>query len=284
MKKHKYVFVLGAPRSGTTLVYGMLVRGQDKIGGTIRESQFYSGIGNKIYNIKHYVNDPYFNDLLQKQEIEEVFAGSNSPSEMFRNVIDYYLEKYNKQIFAEKSPAHTFFFERIKKDFEEPVIIIIERDPCAVINSMVKTDWITLLSDKLADKIGRIKLLDYMSAWMKYYNYEEELRVIKRYDKSFVLKYEDIVSGRIEIRSFFEEILGANLDNIIIPRPFSKDVDHRRKEYDITRIESYEKDMDRYAIYSTRLLFAPIGRVQRLLSQAVRLLVFAPGRAIRKII
>ena len=53
MKDNPYVFILGAPRSGTTLLYRMLIKGQPHILGVDPlESQFYSKFAQKPFKLE----------------------------------------------------------------------------------------------------------------------------------------------------------------------------------------------------------------------------------------
>jgi len=137
----RIIFILGAPRSGTTLFLGMLVNKQTHIGGVFRESQFYTDIFTKVYSLKMYLENEFYLNLLDKNDVEQLFRQSSNHIEFFKKSIEFYLHKNNKNYFVEKSPVHTLYFENILRDFDNPRIILIMRNPAAVIYRFYSTHY-----------------------------------------------------------------------------------------------------------------------------------------------
>lgn len=276
MEKKRIVFILGIPRSGTTLVYGMLVRNQSCIGGSFKESQFYSHILLKPWALETFLSDPYFTDLLSAEEIREVFLRSDSHLSFFRNAIDRFLEREGKCIFVEKSPPHTLFFRRIIEDFQRPTILLVERNPAAVVNSIVRTRWSILASDRLPGKLKDVVWLKYVAAILKYYRYARALEEIRRYPHTISVRYEDIVTGAIDLRVLLEEELGVPVDPLYVSRPFSPDVQERNYTLDKRRIEGYRQTMPPSMQRLVALLFSPNGRLQTFSSRLLRVFLLEP--------
>lgn len=94
------LFVLGAPRSGTTLMVNFLVMNQPKIFGTVWESQFYTRVYRKPFQLSTYLEAKYFTHLLKEEEIKDIFSKSSSHTEFFRNAIKLKLIQNNTEIFV----------------------------------------------------------------------------------------------------------------------------------------------------------------------------------------
>lgn len=273
---YKYIFILGTPRSGTSLLYHMLVREQKFIGGSDKESAFFSRIKKNKFSISEYIDSRYFQSLLSEEEIHQLFSDSDSHIDFFKNAIDYYLSKQGKKIFVEKTPAHTLYYSDIKKDFENALIILIKRTPAAVINSMVKTKWITLYSDNFPSFIKNNKVFKYLSACIKYHRYDREYKKISTDPDTLNLNYEDIVKENIDLKKILENRLDIELNDLFIPRPFSQEVEHRRYEFDESRIYGYKKSMPQWAQTLASFIFSPINKLDKITSVLITYLIFEP--------
>lgn len=270
------IFIVGPPRSGTTLVYGMLVKNQKKIGGTFKESQFYSSVLTQPYSRDTYFNNDYFKSLFTQSEIEQIFEKESSHLDFFKAAIKYYLNKENKYIFVEKSPIHMLYLRDIIKDFDQPFIICLKRNPAAVINSMVKTKWITLYNDRLPGRLKHVKLLRYFSAFAKYYQYSRKFKFIEKYNNSIFVNYEDIVLNRIDLKSIIESNVETKLEDFYIAPPYSAEVDHKRNELDKSRINGYKKSMPVFAQLMAKILFQSANKFNSIVSSLVCNLIFEP--------
>lgn len=256
--KIKPVFIIGPPRSGTSLVLFMLVRGQKHIAGTHRESQFYHWIKVHPFQKEAYRKQRYFLELLSPEEIDEVFDRSEDPADFFRKAIDKVAENTGKSIFVEKSPNHTFFHKEILRDFPNAAFILLNRHPCAVVHSVVQTKWIPLHVERLPGPLGRSKFLKYMNAMLLYARYHWYIRGIKGSPQCLLdLQYEDVIAGDDGLRQLFEEKLGVEMDELYISRPFSAETEHKEYKLDRSRIEGYKKKMPRWAQRMGNLSFLP---------------------------
>ena len=153
----KTIFILGAPRSGTTLLINMLVINQSHIYGSANESQFYTTTLRQPYSLETYSNATYFKSLLNEEELKKIYQQSKDHLSFFRNTISYCLEREGKFIFAEKSPMHTLFYKELYRDFENVEFILIKRNLCANVQSIAFTKWIPLNIDGLPSFISNNK-------------------------------------------------------------------------------------------------------------------------------
>lgn len=251
------IFILGAPRSGTTLIKRMLVKKQKYLGGADQESAFYNKICKKKYKLETYLDSNYFTLLFNKQELEDIYERSIGHIDFFKNAIAYYLDRDGKFFFAEKTPQHTLYFNEILINFENPIILLIERNPAATIHSMVVTPWVGLFSDKLPGILRQRKFIRYIAGSLQYYRYYRQFSKIRQYENTICIRYEDIIKGLTNVKELLERNLNIPLNDLFISRPFSPEVKHRRQGFDLKRINGYRKVMPGYAQLMASFLFEP---------------------------
>jgi hypothetical protein len=147
------VFVLGCPRSGTTLLYYMILSS----GGFAiypEESHVFSLIVPKFGNLarrktrqrlmKRWLKSMYFEhsglaaDLIEKKIVEECHNGGD----FLRIVMEEIARKQNVDRWADTTPAHLLYIPAIKKAFPDALIIHSIRDGRDVALSMDKLHWI----------------------------------------------------------------------------------------------------------------------------------------------
>jgi len=247
MEYNPFVFVLGSPRSGTALIRNMLAVGQDNIGGSRRESGLYSKYNKLPFELIHYKKSPFFNDFLNTEEIEHIFNQSNHPIDFFKKAALHYLHRENKKYFIEKTPYHTFHWQEIIKDFDNPKIIHVQRTPAAIIHSMTTAPWGGLVSERLGATLGEIKTFKYLSAIYKYRKYSSQFKAIQNLPNALTLRYEDIVLKKINVKEVLEDWLDIGLNDFYVSRPYSGEVQHRNKGFDPERVFAYKKNMPRWA-------------------------------------
>lgn len=134
----KRIFLVGAPRSGTTILQSLLASHPEII--SVPESRFF-----------HYLLDPEmskrFSERLEKFFVEEIdrpeflskFSTEQSQDErvkQFVDVLDTLAKDKGKTIWLEKTPEHIYFVEYIEKFCPDALFIHILRNPLDVIASM----------------------------------------------------------------------------------------------------------------------------------------------------
>lgn len=257
-RMNKTLFVLGAPRSGTTLLVNFLAEHQSKIFGTAYESQFYTRVKRQPYALDNYINDEYFAHVFTVEELTKLFSTSSSHQELFRNAIKLKLAESNKNVFVEKSPMHTLFYKEILNDFDNPEFIIINRNPFSNIQSIAFTKWISLPSDALPGKLKSNKGIRYFFSTFILYKYQKVVKELSQHSKCIlVLSYEDIVLEKINVKQELENVLGFELDPLYVPRPYSDAVSHTNRVLDKSRIDDYKNVMPKIVQRYIKALFAP---------------------------
>ena len=282
---NRTIFVLGAPRSGTTLLINMLVMNQSKIFGSTEESQFYTTTLRAPYSIETFLSSSFFNKLLSENESRDLFNRSANHIEFFRNTISYCLEREKKQIFVEKSPMHTLFYENLKSDFENVSFMIIKRNSCANVQSIAFTKWIPLSSDFLPGFLRNNKSIRYFFATLHMYKYWCYTKAIEK-DPACILSinYEDIILENLNMKEELQKALGFELDELFVSRPFSDAVSHKNYGLDKSRVYDYKNVMPANIQYFINSIFNPTTFFQKLYGKIVIGIFFEPLLLFRKLL
>lgn len=282
---NRTIFVLGAPRSGTTLLVNMLVINQSKIYGSTNESQFYTTTFRKPFTIDTYSTNGYFNTLLNKDEIATIYEKSENHLSFFKNAISYLLGRENKEVFVEKSPMHTLYYEELYHNFENVEFMIINRNACANVQSIAFTKWIPLSSDIFPSFIRNNKVVRYFFATLHYYSYVKVCKEVEKHPAcKLSLNYEDIILEKINMAELLENALGFSPDELYVSRPFSDAVTHKNYGLDKSRVEDYKLKMPLYIQGFINLLFYPKNLFQKIFGRIIKVLIFEPPLLIKKII
>ncbi len=281
---NKTIFVLGAPRSGTTLLINMLVMNQSKIYGFFGESQFYTTTLRRPYKLESFSEDRYFQKIINEEETKMIFAKSKDHLDFFRNTIDHCLAREGKSIFAEKSPMHTLFYKEILNDFKNVEFMIINRNCCANVQSIAFTRWIPLTSDVFPSFLKENKTVRYFFATMHFYHYYKLCREVEKHPAcKLSLQYEDIILQKINIKDELQKALGFEPDEVFVSRPFSDAVTHQNYSLDTSRVEDYKNKMSPAVQNFINSIFQPKGIVQHITGGFIKFFVFEPVQILRKI-
>jgi hypothetical protein len=147
------VFVLGCPRSGTTLLYHMLL----SAGGFVvyrTESSVFNVLqpcfgnlaaqGNKKRLMAAWMQSKLFERSgLDAREIEnKVMAECKSAGDFLRIVMEEMARRQNAPRWADCTPEHLLYIQEIKEEFPRALIIHIIRDGRDVALSLEKQHWV----------------------------------------------------------------------------------------------------------------------------------------------
>jgi hypothetical protein len=203
LKQEKIFFIIAPPRSGTTLLQGIM--------------NTFSGFCN--------------------QE-ESRIAGGNSPScwqfvirdDDFLPLEKFIREKWNKEYFVEKSPPSIFCLPQIQKRFPNSNYIFLERNPNKILHSILNLFFGMSQIGRRKDDLGNLINNDRTVLKFEEARTRQLLKMITsqvRYKPLFknqiTIKYEDFLEEPERNISLIEEKFGlqANLEKAkkILDRP-----------------------------------------------------------------
>jgi len=159
------VFVLGSPRSGTTLLYHMLLssggfavyRSETHVFNLLETA--YGDLGkasNKRKLMKAWLGSKLFQvSGLDARKIEaRVIAECTNGGEFLRLVMGQVALNQNVKRWADCTPDHLLYLQRIKETIPEALIIHIIRDGRDVALSMEKQGWIRPLPGQADQRLA----------------------------------------------------------------------------------------------------------------------------------
>ena len=191
------IFVVGAPRSGTTLLASMLA-GHSRV-ACGPETQFFNKLSEK--RLLRAARDPRWPNravelikslTLAEQPVHTLFghtpeelrtflkAREQSVGAMLEALTALYAAKRNKPRWAEKTPNHLLHLPRLRRHYPDAPIVRIVRDPRDCALSMQKLPWAS--PSALANSY-------LWEAWFR-----QSQPFFERDANTFTLRYEDLVA------------------------------------------------------------------------------------------
>ncbi len=147
------IFIVGMPRSGTTLVSAMLDAHPDI--AISPETHFYTrcrppgGSAATVDEMWHCLRqqpgfgDARFSAAEQAEMQARIDRGcpSPQPADVLRAVEEVYAERYGAEAWGEKTPDHLQHVPTILQDFPDAAILVVVRDPRDVCLSLKGLPW-----------------------------------------------------------------------------------------------------------------------------------------------
>ncbi|MFB0515229.1 MAG: sulfotransferase, partial [Candidatus Neomarinimicrobiota bacterium] len=124
-------FIFGAPRSGTTWIWGLLT----------------SHPAVNSLNREDFGGEPSTVGGKRLTSETGVFCNNKLDDAKIKAIIDKKLNNQPDKVFIERTPTHTLLSERILALFPDARIIFLQRDPRAVVNSMLRSDFYSFARD-----------------------------------------------------------------------------------------------------------------------------------------
>lgn len=211
------VFVLGCPRSGTTVLYHMLLsagnfavyRAESNV-FSILQPRFGSlrSLKQRQKLLRYWLNSKLFHvSGLDAGFIQERIMGAcHSPGDFLRIVMESIAEKQGVQRWADTTPDHLLYIPEIKKQIPNALIVHIIRDGRDVALSYAKQGWTHPLP---WDRGEHLAMAGLYWEWIvaKGRKFGRELG-----DDYFELHYEDLVEKPHETLRALGEFIGQELD------------------------------------------------------------------------
>lgn len=262
------IFIVGVPRSGTTLLAAMLAAHSRLSCGT--ETRFFRFLSQshpeKLLDAEHWPDDAtefLFNmklvDIpvpdhygLRREQIRAYLAERTAciPN-ILSSLTEQFMSREGKERWVEKSPEHLLFVRDIRRYFPQSPIIRIVRDPRDVALSLNKSPWAP--SD----------FLDAILLWRKYDLASWEF--FRDDQNSLTIHYEMLVQSPEKELKRICEFIGESFEQTMLDTSksadhlvTSKDSWHRivDKPVDASRIGVWERELSKE---TNRLAEALIG-------------------------
>lgn len=166
----KFIFIVGAPRSGTTLLY-KTIKNNTKVSGFDAETEVFSS--KRLSNFKR------FECFMERYDFDNCLKSTNSNIDFFKEI---HLN-LGGDTFIEKTPQHILKMNKLIKSFPNSYFIHIKRDPRDA-----------FISGNTSNNIPQAKnSVKYFSYWNSCIFSCEKQKEINSQFKLYELKYEDFV-------------------------------------------------------------------------------------------
>ena len=210
-------FVVGYPRSGTTLTASLLARNPDIY--VSPETHFFRNFLPSIQNIKNkeaivhaFINDKRLSDIgITPHDLEKYSPDDDEITWLLNTALSIKAKEQHKSIIGEKTPAHMMYYEEIIKYYPNSKYIVIIRDGRDCVFSNIKEQWTFSNPIKHAAEWNH-----YMD---KYYKLKKKVGV-----NICVARYEDILENPEEQVRKITEFVGGTFYNRQIKKDESKSV------------------------------------------------------------
>jgi len=210
------IFIVGYPRSGTTLLQALLSTQKDFI--SFPETHFFSTLISSIHtdNNDNIVNKDCINEILQKNIkfinewkdtiVYKTLYQNNHVNlkKLFESIVKHYINN-SKQVWIEKTPNHIYMIDIIKYYYPKAKFLFILRNPINAIYSRKR---------KLPhDKMRSLELLSqyWINAIVAYENfkylYPNQIKLIK---------YEDLAKNHTRIVQELESFINFKTDTNLL--------------------------------------------------------------------
>lgn len=181
------LFIVGMPRSGTTLLQSLLNRNKDVL--ICPETHFFTRgfhqVKSPVEALKKFIDTSEFEHLnIDKDTFIEQFNKQKIEKsvEIFSLAIKLYCGNKNYSVIGEKTPGNFDYLDDILNWNSEAKVLWIIRDPRAISASYQKVPW-----HRKGDILGPA------IRWNSCCN--KALKSIKNYTNVLTIKYEDIVNS-----------------------------------------------------------------------------------------
>lgn len=202
----KRIYIVGFPRSGTTMLASELSKIQGVVGTP--ESHIFQSMRELSVLVRFFPrSDKLKWRLYEHSRLRDMFLpddfkelinlhSGNDLRSFSTEVIEAYARKINKDAVCvvEKTPAHLLCLEEIYAADPDSIVVHIVRDPRDAIISIKKTPW------------GKRYFITYCMDW--HFRVDKYQRLSPRFKKAIQIKYEDFTENPTEQFELLKSALG----------------------------------------------------------------------------
>jgi hypothetical protein len=158
MQNQQPVFIVGFPRSGTTLLAGLLSAHTRLICGP--ETEFFTGLeianrGNRLCQAANWPEEaanylfskvhekpiPDYYGITRDEIVSYLKQRERSCPAILESLTETYMKRQGKQRWVEKTPTHLIYLREIRRHYPDAPVIRIIRDPRDVALSLLNVPW-----------------------------------------------------------------------------------------------------------------------------------------------
>jgi len=206
----KRIFLVGAPRSGTTMLQSLLASHPSII--SFPETKFFHYLlSEPLSQSFPYRLEKFFIDEIKRPELLNSFPGDQSDLEKANwliKILDNLAEEQEKCIWLEKTPEHIYFIDYLEKLLPDALFIHIFRNGIDVIASMYEANR------KSPEAWGGIWDLDFcIKRW------QEAISISNQYvekDNHLLIRYEQILENPKRNLSKICDFIQINFDDLML--------------------------------------------------------------------
>jgi hypothetical protein len=200
----KPVFIVGMPRSGTTLIQGILCNTGEYF--PMPETHFFvrATYGLPEENLSNKDRKRIQHKLLKKSRIKldkRLPENLTTIKDIFEHVIDQFNPE-GTRTFLEKTPRHVFFYSKILEYYPDAKFICMIREPKNVVSSQLTN------SPKQNKSVIRLSLL--------YNKIATAIVKIRNNNNAFLIKYEDLTTETEMILRHTCKFLNITFDSKLV--------------------------------------------------------------------
>lgn len=208
------IIIIGAPRSGTTLLSG-LITGNEVCYPNFPECTFMTQIIEHYYNIVHYSDNERFRVYAQNPDVVKSIYISHLNN--MKSIVTNQFKQENYKYLIFKDPELTLYIDLIPDFFNQShKIIYIVRNPINIIYSMLKVELkkekhVNRSNFYLINKFKEDQLINEISKKIYNYFYIAHNSNVYKNDNLCVIEYENIINGDNSEFSKLETFLGYQI-------------------------------------------------------------------------
>jgi len=280
----KPIFVVGAPRTGTTWVANILCRHSDVAGIQaerhygIHESSFFShlkryfGDPSKNSNFKVFLEEFKNSDYFRFSGLDESFLynyqGPQKYGCFFRDLMDEFAKTKNSKYWVEKTTSHTLTLPEIKNVFPNAYFVATKRNIIDTIRSAIGLK----VKNETIGKNGARKKLHILIEVFRYHTFKKHVTQFARLNSSIqTIEFEKLVNDKEHVVKQLCQFLEFNYEKTMLDQKFEPNTSFSGNMDRKTTLSSREKRLIRFLDHQiSRLPFSVFRGATQLKQKVVR--------------
>ena len=251
----KPIFVVGAPRTGTTWVANILCRHSDVAGIQterhygIHESSFFSHLkryfgdpskGNnfKIF-LEKFKNSDYFRFSGLDESFIDNYQGPQKYGCFFRNLMNEFATTKNSKYWVEKTTSHTLTLPEIKNVFPNAYFVATKRN---IIDTVRSAIGLKVRNETIGKNDGTSKKLHILIEVFRYHTFRKHVTRFARLNSSIhTIEFEKLINEKDHVVKQLCQFLGFNYEKSMLDQQFKPNTSFAGNKDRKTTLNSQEK-------------------------------------------